>query len=57
MNITSAKYMSESEEGQNSSIKCTIDSKEIFVPIDPNNADFKAIQEWVAEGNAIEEAD
>ena len=27
------------------------------VPIDAKNADYQAIQEWVAEGNKIEEAD
>ena len=27
------------------------------VPLDPANADYQAIQEWVAEGNKIEEAD
>ena len=57
MNIISAKYMSGSEEGQNSSIKCKIDSKEIFVPLDPDNRHYQAIQEWVAEGNTIEDAE
>ena len=57
MNIISAKYMSGSEEGQNASIKCTMNGKEIFVPLDPANTDYQAIQEWVAEGNTIEEAD
>jgi len=28
-----------------------------YVPIDENNTDYQAIQEWVAEGNTIEEAD
>ena len=27
------------------------------VLIDPNNADYQAIQEWVAKGNKIEDAD
>ena len=27
------------------------------VPLDPANTDYQAIQEWVAEGNTIEEAD
>ena len=57
MNIISAKYMSGSEEGQNASIKCTMNGKEIFVPLDPANTDYQAIQEWVAEGNTIQEAD
>ena len=27
------------------------------VPLDPLNTDYQAIQEWVAEGNKIEDAD
>jgi len=27
------------------------------VPLDPANADYQAIQEWVAEGNTIQEAE
>jgi hypothetical protein len=27
------------------------------VPLDPANTDYQAIQEWVAEGNTIEDAD
>ena len=27
------------------------------VPLDPDNTDYQAIQEWVAEGNKIEDAD
>ena len=57
MNIISAKYMSGSEAGQNASIKCTIDGTEMFVPLDPDNTAYQAIQEWVAEGNTIQEAD
>tara|TARA_R100001198_G_scaffold53754_1_gene30274 strand:- start:131 stop:307 length:177 start_codon:yes stop_codon:yes gene_type:complete len=29
----------------------------LYVPLDPANKDYQAIQEWVAEGNTIEEAD
>jgi len=29
----------------------------LSVPLDPANTDYQAIQEWVAEGNTIEEAD
>ena len=28
-----------------------------YVPIDEENKDYRAILEWVAEGNTIEEAD
>ena len=55
MDITSAQYVK--NEGINSSIKATIDGKEMFVPLDPDNRHYQAIQEWVAEGNKIEEAD
>ena len=29
----------------------------MFVPLDPANRHYQAIQEWVAEGNTIAEAD
>jgi len=56
MNIESAKYMI-SEYTELKTIKAKIDSKELIVPLDPANTDYQAIQEWVAEGNTIEEAD
>ena len=52
MNITSAQYQS-----GNASIKATIDNEVWVVPLDPANRHYQAIQEWVAEGNTIEEAD
>ena len=55
MNITSAQYIA--PEGVNDSIKATIDGTEMSVPIDPANRHYQAIQEWVAEGNTIAEAD
>ena len=55
MNITSAQY--QAYEGTNTSIKATIDGTEMFVPLDENNRHFIALQEWVAEGNTIEDAD
>ena len=33
------------------------DGKIVNVPLDPANTHYQAIQEWVAEGNTIEEAD
>ena len=56
MNIESAQYMT-NLDGTNNSIKATIDGQEWFVPLDPNNRHYQAIQEWVAEGNKIEDAD
>jgi len=45
-NITNKRY-----------IIATIDGKVSSVPLDPDNRHYQAIQEWVAEGNTIEEAD
>ena len=56
MNIESAQYGLDLESN-NAEIKATIDGREIFVPLDPDNRHYQAIQEWVAEGNTIEEAD
>ena len=55
MNVTNAQYVT--NEGINSSIKATIDGTEMFVPLDPANRHYQAIQEWVAEGNTIQEAE
>ena len=58
--ITSAKYMAITDPSGNKSndtIKATIAGKEVFVPLVIGNKDYDAIQEWVAAGNTIEEAD
>jgi len=56
MNITQAQYYA--EEGVNYSINATIDGQIISVPLDPDNTDYQAIQEWAKiDGNTIEEAD
>ena len=59
MNIKNAKYFTDSitEPSVNIGIKATIDGTEMFVPLDPDNRHYQAIQEWVAEGNTIQEAD
>ena len=57
MNITKAQYMKNLEKNKNDHIKATIDSQEMFVPLDPDNRHYQAIQEWVTEGNKIEDAD
>ena len=54
--VQKAKYV-KNIEGLNDSITATIDNKEWSVPLDPANRHYQAIQEWVAEGNTIEEAD
>jgi len=55
MNITSAQY--HQSNGVNTSINATIDGQEMSIPLDPDNRHYQAIQEWVAEGNTIEDAE
>ena len=54
MNITSVKYTTNDET---KSLIVVSDSQTLYVPLDPANRHYQAIQEWVAEGNKIEEAD
>jgi len=56
MNIISAQYQ-KNKENENESIKATIDGVTWSVPLDPANTHYQAIQEWVAEGNKIKDAD
>jgi hypothetical protein len=57
MNITSAKYIA-GLDNKNTTVKATIDGQEMFVPLDAEgNRQWVAIQEWVAKGNTIAEAD
>ena len=57
MNITSAQYTRGFNDIGNGSIKAIIDGQEMSVPLDPDNRHYQAIQEWVAAGNKIEEAE
>ena len=57
MNIKSAQYITDIETNQNTYIKATVDGEVIFVPISTDNRHYQAIQEWVAEGNTIADAD
>jgi translation initiation factor 6 (eIF-6) len=57
MNITSAKYYTEFDGTDNIGIKLKIGDETVFVPLDPANRHYQEIQEWVAEGNTIEDAD
>ena len=57
MNIISAQYTRNLDNTANENIKAVIDDKTMFVPLDPANRHYQAIQEWVAEGNTIEDAD
>ena len=56
MNITDAQYYV-NDDGSNQGIKATIDGKVLYVPLKTDNRHYQAIQEWVAEGNTIAEAD
>ena len=60
MEIKSAKYIA--ENGKNSTIKLVLnimpkDIEFMLVPLDSDNRHYQAIQEWVKEGNKIEDAD
>jgi len=56
INITSVKKQLIMEEL--CSYQVTLANNEIWsVPLDPDNRHYQAIQEWVAEGNTIAEAD
>jgi hypothetical protein len=57
MNITSAQYTRDIENTKNENVIATIDNIKWTVPLDPANTHYQAIQEWVAEGNTIEEAE
>jgi len=57
MSITSAQYYTWPNQEGNQGIVVVSDGVTMFVPLDPDNSDYAAILEWVAEGNTIEEAD
>jgi len=56
MTVTSAQYMQD-DDGNNITVIATIDSVNVFVPIDTGNRHYQAILDWVAEGNTITDAD
>ena len=57
MKIDSAKYIKDTLTKENCSIAVVDDGINRIVPLDEANSDYQEIQEWVAEGNTIEEAD
>ena len=61
MNVTNAQYQSlkiqDTVVEAQHAIIATIDNVKMFVPIQANNRHYQAIQEWVAEGNTIADAD
>jgi len=48
-----------SEDGNLDNYEVTYQDSSVVksVPLDENNSDYQAIQEWIAEGNTIQEAD
>ena len=57
MDITSAQY-TEDLGGERTNIKCMIDGKEMFVPLDPANRHYAEIMRQVEAGTlTIAEAD
>ena len=54
MNIETAQFVA-NLDGENDVIEIMIDGITMCVPINPDNRHYQAIQEWVAEGNTIEE--
>lgn len=57
MNIESAQYKVDLDGTTKVGIKAKIDGIWCVVPLEPANTHYQAIQEWVAEGNKIEDAD
>jgi hypothetical protein len=60
MNINTVQKQLDLITNQFCSYKVTLvgDNETVLsVPLDPDNIDYQAIQEWVAEGNTIAEAD
>ena len=57
------KYFKDTMTDKNTSIMVTYPanengiSKAMSVPLDEANKDYQAIQQWVADGNTIQEAD
>ena len=56
MTVTSAQYIV-NDLNENITINATIDGKDLIVPMDTANIHYQAIQEWIAEGNTIQESD
>ena len=57
MVVENAQYRFVQGTTVNGSITATIDGQQVSIPLDPDNRHYQAIQEWVAEGNTIQEAE
>jgi hypothetical protein len=56
--IKSVKKINDIKTNEFSSYQLITVKGEVWtVPLDEGNKDYQAIQEWVADGNTIEEAD
>ena len=53
MNITSAQYMADITSGTTACIKATIDSQELYVPLDPANRHYAEIMRQVEAGTLV----
>lgn len=57
MNITSAQYINKFQSNEKDFIEAIINGQKMSVSLDPDNRHYIAIQEWVADGNKIKDAD
>ena len=58
INFNSAKYLYDMEGVNKTHIQLDLGNNRYkHIVINPNNTDYQAILEWVAEGNTIAEAD
>ena len=57
MSIENAKNMKDLMTNKVTAINCVWSGQYMSIPMNTGNRHYQAIQEWVAEGNTIEEAD
>jgi len=51
--IETVKKVYDFISNEHSSYEITKDNKTSYVPLDPANTDYQAIQEWIQEGNTV----
>ena len=57
MSFTDVKYVKDDLTNKNGAINFKLNGEYWSIPINEDNRHYQAIQEWVAEGNKIEDAD
>ena len=57
MSFTDVKYVKDDLTNKNGAINFKLNGEYWSIPISEDNRHYQAIQEWVAEGKTIEEAD